>query len=106
MNLFETYKESGMFCPGWFYQKTSQKEKGFAQECSVQGGRKEIGYIVRVAEKAWNVLSGWQKRHRMYCPGGINSIGCIVRVAETAGDVLCVLANLCGMFCSGWQIMA
>ena len=38
-----------------------------------------------VAEMAWDVLSG---------------------VTKTAWDVLSGVANLCGMFCPGWQKMA
>ena len=38
-----------------------------------------------VAEMAWDVLSG---------------------VTKTAWDVLSWVANLCGMFCLGWQKMA
>ena len=59
------------------------------------GGISGIGCIVWVAERALDVLSGWQKGHWMYCPNGRKGIGCIVRVA-----------NLCGMFCFRWQIMA
>ena len=31
-------------------------------------------------------------------------VGCFARVAEVAWDVLSRVANLCGMFCPGWQI--
>ena len=41
-----------------------------------------------------------------YVQGDKNSMGCYVRVTKTAWDVLSGVANLCGMFCPGWQKMA
>ena len=43
------------------------------------------GVLSGVSEMAWDVLSG---------------------VTKTAWDVLSGVANLCGMFCPGWQKMA
>ena len=41
-----------------------------------------------------------------YVQGDKNSMGCYVPVTKTAWDVLSGVANLCGMFCPGWQKMA
>ena len=49
-----------------------------------------------VAEVAWDVLSGAAKMAWDVLSG----------VTKTAWDVLSGVANLCGMFCPGWQKMA
>ena len=49
-----------------------------------------------VAKMAWDVMSGVTK----------TAWDVLSEVAKTARDVLSVLANLCGMFCPGWQKMA
>ena len=54
-------------------------------ECFVQGGKKGVGCCVRVTKTAWDVMSG---------------------ATKIAWDVLSGVANLCGMFCPGWQKMA
>ena len=48
------------------------------------------------AEMAWDVLSGAAKMAWDVLSG----------VTKTAWDVLSGVANLCGMFCPGWQKMA
>ena len=49
-----------------------------------------------VAEMAWDVMSGVTKQAWDVMSG----------VTKTAWDVLSGVANLCGMFCPGWQKMA
>ena len=49
-----------------------------------------------VAKMLWDVMSGVTKTARDVMSG----------VTKTAWDVLSGVANLCGMFCPGWQKMA
>ena len=49
-----------------------------------------------LAKMAWDVLSGVTK----------TAWDVLSRVTKTAWDVLSGVANLCGIFCPGWQKMA
>ena len=99
--------------------------------CYVRGDKNSMGCYVRGDKTAWDVLSGVANLCGMFCPGyqkmawdvlsrdvlsgsrknGMgcfvqgdkNSMGCYVRGNKTAWDVMSRVANLCGMFCTGWQ---
>ena len=64
--------------------------------CFVRGGKNGMGCYVL----------GDKNSMGCYVRGDKNSMGCFVRGGKSLWDVLSGVANLCGMFCPGWQKMA
>ena len=67
MSPVQTYQESRMICPGFYYQKIFQKVGCFVRvsemACDVLsgGGKNGMGHFVQDGKSLWDVCPGWQK---------------------------------------------